>query len=131
MEIKDAVGEEIKEVTAYKTPDGKLYLEKDEALRAYLGSKSWVPFLAGLLFVALAIVLVAFAYKNWSSRPKTAAAEVYSRMRLMEDSAEGSAVSQIDHLADIGFMMRKSVLSIEADIPNPRLQVGTIVASRS
>ena len=80
MEIKDVIGEEIREVTAYRTPDGKLYLERDEALRAYLGSKSWVPFWAGVLLLALAIVLVAFAYKNWSSRPKIAAAEVCSRV---------------------------------------------------
>ncbi len=74
MEIRKVLGEEIREVTAYRTPDGKLYLERDEALRAYLESKSWVPFLAQVLLLVLAIVLVAFAYKNWSPRPRTAAA---------------------------------------------------------
>ena len=44
MKIEEAVRDEIKEVTAYMTPDGKLYLTRDEAVQAYLSSQSLAPY---------------------------------------------------------------------------------------
>ena len=41
MKIEEAVRDEIKEVTAYKTPDGKLYPTRDDAVQAYLSSRVW------------------------------------------------------------------------------------------
>jgi len=56
MEISEALGEEIEEVKAYMTPDGKLYSKRDEAARAYLASQSRAPYWG--LAVGLVLVLV-------------------------------------------------------------------------
>ncbi len=61
MEIREALGEEIKEVKAYMTPDGKLYSERDEAARAYLASQSWAPYWGlawGLVLVSVLAALI-------------------------------------------------------------------------
>ena len=59
MKIEEAVRDEkeIKEVTAYETPDGKLYLTRDEAVQAYLSSQSLAPYWAiGLGIIGLIIL---------------------------------------------------------------------------
>ena len=40
MKIEEAVRDEIEEVTAYKTPDGKLYLTRDDACKPPSG-QAW------------------------------------------------------------------------------------------
>ena len=60
MKIEEAV--EIKEVTAYETPDGKLYLTRDDAVQAYLSSQSLAPYWAiGLGIIGL-IILAALIF---------------------------------------------------------------------
>jgi hypothetical protein len=62
MKIEEAVRDEIKEVTAYMTPDGKLYLTRDEAVQAYLSSQSLAPYWAiGLGIIGL-IILAALIF---------------------------------------------------------------------
>ena len=45
MKVEEALREEIKEVKAYMTPDGKLYASKDEAVQAYLSESELGPLL--------------------------------------------------------------------------------------
>ena len=62
MKIEEAVRDEIKEVTAYKTPDGKLYATRDDAVQAYLSSQSLAPYWAiGLGIIGL-IILAALIF---------------------------------------------------------------------
>ena len=44
MKVEEALREEIKEVKAYMTPDGKLYPSRDEAVQAFLASRSSGPY---------------------------------------------------------------------------------------
>jgi hypothetical protein len=60
MKIEEALREEIKEVTAYMTPDGKLYASKDEAVQAY--SQSSGPYWAIGIGLVLLIVMAALIF---------------------------------------------------------------------
>jgi hypothetical protein len=62
MKVEDALREEIKEVKAYMTPDGKLYPSRDEAVQAYLASQSWAPYWALALGLVAVIVLAALVF---------------------------------------------------------------------
>ena len=56
MKIEEAARDEM-EVTAYMTPDRKLYLTRDEAVQAYLSSQSLAPYwIIGLGIIALIIL---------------------------------------------------------------------------
>jgi hypothetical protein len=62
MKVEEAFREEIKEVEAYMTPDGKLYASKDEAVQAYLASQSSGPYWAIGIGLVLLIVMAALIF---------------------------------------------------------------------
>jgi hypothetical protein len=62
MKVEEALREEIKEVTAYMTPDGKLYASMDEAVQAYLKSQSWAPYWGIAIGLVLLIVIAALIF---------------------------------------------------------------------
>jgi hypothetical protein len=62
MKVEEALREEIKEVRATMTPDGKLYPSRDEAVQALLASRSWAPYWGIALALVGLIVLAALVF---------------------------------------------------------------------